>query len=101
MRSLDTAANDSLSPAKPTEKLHKAEVVQSSFPLEMEPPGGWHDNDLADISKIKLLPTYGEIVDLSHVDANARLSVMHQFCTTLFLRRAHYVSVYYSVETIV
>jgi hypothetical protein len=62
MRNLVTAANNSLSPAKPTEKPHRAGVAQSSFPLEIEPPGGRHDNDFADISQIKLLPTDGEIV---------------------------------------
>ncbi|KAJ6020185.1 hypothetical protein N7522_000260 [Penicillium canescens] len=34
----------------------------SSFPLDMQTPGGRHDNDLAEISQVQILPTYGEIV---------------------------------------
>jgi hypothetical protein len=62
MRNLVTDANNSLAPANLEEDPHETRVAQLSFPLEMELPGGRHDNDLADISQIKLLPTYGEIV---------------------------------------
>ncbi|KAM5360773.1 hypothetical protein ACJZ2D_013519 [Fusarium nematophilum] len=34
----------------------------SSFPRDVETPGGRHDNDFADISGISILPTYGEIM---------------------------------------
>ncbi|KAJ5769858.1 uncharacterized protein N7511_001909 [Penicillium nucicola] len=62
MRNLVTAANDSLVPVLQTESPQGTRVVESSFPLDMELPGGRHDNDLADISMIRLIPTYGEIV---------------------------------------
>ncbi len=35
--------------------------VHSTFPLEVVVPGGRHDNDFADISKIQIFPTLGEI----------------------------------------
>lgn len=38
------------------------ELAQSTFPMDMEIPGGRHDNDLAEISQIQILPTQGEIV---------------------------------------
>ncbi|OQD82499.1 hypothetical protein PENANT_c021G07043 [Penicillium antarcticum] len=62
MRCMVAAANSNLAPANPTEEPQGTGVVRLSFPLEMELPGGRHDNDLADISEITLLPTYGEIV---------------------------------------
>ncbi|KAK4101149.1 hypothetical protein N658DRAFT_426189 [Parathielavia hyrcaniae] len=36
-------------------------AVQSTFPLAVVIPGGNHDNDFADISKIQIFPTLGEI----------------------------------------
>ncbi|KAM0549904.1 hypothetical protein ACHAPJ_009151 [Fusarium lateritium] len=35
--------------------------ISSSFPVPVESPGGRHDNDFADISKIAILPTIDEI----------------------------------------
>ncbi|KAJ4263476.1 hypothetical protein NW762_006295 [Fusarium torreyae] len=35
--------------------------ISSSFPVPVENPGGRHDNDFADISKIAILPTVDEI----------------------------------------
>ncbi|CAG8022577.1 unnamed protein product [Penicillium salamii] len=36
--------------------------VLSSFPMDIQIPGGRHDNDLADISQIEILPTHAEIM---------------------------------------
>ncbi|CAJ2505937.1 Uu.00g000670.m01.CDS01 [Anthostomella pinea] len=36
--------------------------VRSAFPKEMTMPGGRHDNDVADIAQIQILPTYLEIM---------------------------------------
>jgi hypothetical protein len=35
--------------------------IASTFPKDMEIPGGRHDNDFADINKIAILPTHDEI----------------------------------------
>ncbi|KAL2174062.1 uncharacterized protein P884DRAFT_280455 [Thermothelomyces heterothallicus CBS 202.75] len=35
--------------------------IQSTFPSEVVVPGGKHDNDFADITKIQIFPTLGEI----------------------------------------
>lgn len=39
-----------------------ANTIQSTFPLQVAIPGGKHDNDFADISKIEIFPTLGEIM---------------------------------------
>ncbi|KAJ4410034.1 hypothetical protein N0V85_004010 [Neurospora sp. IMI 360204] len=36
--------------------------VRLTFPMDVHVPGGSHDNDNADISKIQILPTHGEII---------------------------------------
>ncbi|KAK3400773.1 hypothetical protein B0T20DRAFT_152968 [Sordaria brevicollis] len=36
--------------------------IQLTFPIDAEVPGGSHDNDNADICKIQILPTHGEII---------------------------------------
>ncbi|KAJ5336428.1 uncharacterized protein N7506_004450 [Penicillium brevicompactum] len=36
--------------------------VISSFPLDMQTPGGRHDNDQAEISQIQIFPTIGEVL---------------------------------------
>ena len=35
--------------------------IRSTFPTQMVLPGGRHDNDFTDVSKIQILPTYGEV----------------------------------------
>ncbi|KAJ5123521.1 hypothetical protein N7448_009618 [Penicillium atrosanguineum] len=63
MQSLITSANRSLAPLRgPEANPQKAGQVQSSFPMDIQIPGGRHDNDLAEISQIQILPTHGEIV---------------------------------------
>jgi hypothetical protein len=63
MQSLITSANRSLTtPRAHEENPQKTSSVLSSFPVEMQIPGGRHDNDLADISQIQILPIHGEIV---------------------------------------
>jgi hypothetical protein len=39
-----------------------ASTIQSTFPMQVIIPGGKHDNDFADISKIQIFPTLGEIM---------------------------------------
>lgn len=39
--------------------------VQSTFPLDMVLPGGRHDNDHADIAKVQIFPTTGEVMSNS------------------------------------
>ena len=63
MQSLITNANSSLAPSRmPEADSQKAGPVQSSFPMNIQIPGGRHDNDLAEISQVQILPTHGEIV---------------------------------------
>ncbi|CAI7603373.1 unnamed protein product [Penicillium glandicola] len=65
MRNLVAGAHRSLvPPGVPEENGHRTEIglAQSTFPMDIEIPGGRHDNDLAEISQIRILPTQGEIV---------------------------------------
>ncbi|KAH6893145.1 hypothetical protein B0T10DRAFT_436979, partial [Thelonectria olida] len=64
MRRVVASASRGLVTAEVTQDANSgtAGPVQSSFPMDMEIPGGRHDNDLADISQIQILPTRGEIV---------------------------------------
>lgn len=63
MQSLINSANRSLvSPRAPEETTQMTGSVLSSFPMDMQIPGGRHDNDLAEISQVQILPTHGEIV---------------------------------------
>ncbi|KAJ5335800.1 uncharacterized protein N7506_005736 [Penicillium brevicompactum] len=56
-------ANRSLCAPKPQEDISpKSNQVMSSFPMDLQIPGGRHDNDLAEISRIQILPTHGEIL---------------------------------------
>ncbi|KAJ5957579.1 hypothetical protein N7501_011858 [Penicillium viridicatum] len=66
MQSLVTSARRNLV----TPRVHEGEPqrtrpVLSSFPMDVQTPGGRHDNDLADISEILILPTLGEIVNIN------------------------------------
>ncbi|KAJ5578691.1 uncharacterized protein N7459_007655 [Penicillium hispanicum] len=61
MHSLITSADRSLVAPRVHEEAPQSVFVLSSFPLDMQTPGGRHDNDLADISEVKILPTHGEI----------------------------------------
>ncbi|KAL5337619.1 hypothetical protein BJX70DRAFT_409080 [Aspergillus crustosus] len=63
MRRLIASANSSLVTRSAREgPPSQTTGLLSSFPMEMEIPGGRHDNDLADISQVQILPTHGEIV---------------------------------------
>ncbi|KAJ5264543.1 hypothetical protein N7505_007336 [Penicillium chrysogenum] len=62
MHSLITSANRSLVAPRVHEETPQSVSALSSFPLDMQTPGGRHGNDLADISEVKILPTHGEIV---------------------------------------
>lgn len=62
MHSLITSANRRLVAPRVYEETPQSVSALSSFPLDMQIPGGRHDNDLADISEVKILPTHGEIV---------------------------------------
>lgn len=63
MQSLITSANRNLvTPRGGEGNVQKTRSVLSSFPMDMQIPGGRHDNDLAEISQIQILPTHGEIV---------------------------------------
>ncbi|KAJ6113799.1 hypothetical protein N7523_007116 [Penicillium sp. IBT 18751x] len=63
MQSLITSANRSLvSLRTPEADPQKAGPVQSTFPMDIQIPGGRHDNDLAEISQVQILPTYGEVM---------------------------------------
>ncbi|KAF5654964.1 hypothetical protein F25303_974 [Fusarium sp. NRRL 25303] len=43
-------------------KRRGKQPITSTFPKNIEYPGGRHDNDFADITKIAILPTYEEVV---------------------------------------
>ncbi|QGI59613.1 hypothetical protein CEK27_001738 [Fusarium fujikuroi] len=45
-----------------SDKRRGKQPIISTFPKNIEYPGGRHDNDFADITKIAILPTYGEAV---------------------------------------
>ncbi|SCV33448.1 uncharacterized protein FFB14_04511 [Fusarium fujikuroi] len=45
-----------------SDKRRGKQPIISTFPKNIEYPGGRHDNDFADITKIAILPTYGEVV---------------------------------------
>lgn len=65
MRNVVASARRSLvQPRVPEENGQNAGtgLAQSTFPMDIEIPGGRHDNDLAKISQIQILPTQGEIV---------------------------------------
>ncbi|PLB49662.1 hypothetical protein P170DRAFT_384852 [Aspergillus steynii IBT 23096] len=63
MQSLIASANSRLyTPRAHEENAQKSGSALSSFPLDMQTPGGRHDNDLADISQVQILPTHGEII---------------------------------------
>ncbi|KAJ5670148.1 uncharacterized protein N7477_005511 [Penicillium maclennaniae] len=63
MQSLITSANRSLASLRmPEADPQKAGPVQSTFPMDIQIPGGRHDNDLAEISQVQILPTYGEVM---------------------------------------
>ncbi|KAJ5460977.1 uncharacterized protein N7458_002529 [Penicillium daleae] len=63
MQSLIASANRSLFTPRPHEENpQESRSALSSFPLDMQTPGGRHDNDLAEISQVQILPTHGEIV---------------------------------------
>ncbi|KAJ6004573.1 hypothetical protein N7522_006218, partial [Penicillium canescens] len=62
MQSLIASANRSLFTPRVHEENLQSGSALSSFPLDMQTPGGRHDNDLAEISQVQILPTHGEIV---------------------------------------
>ncbi|KAF5861160.1 hypothetical protein ETB97_000534 [Aspergillus alliaceus] len=63
MQSLISSANRSLcTPRVHEESPKESGSALSSFPLDMQTHGGRHDNDLAEISQVQILPTHGEIV---------------------------------------
>ncbi|EYB34237.1 hypothetical protein FG05_11696 [Fusarium graminearum] len=62
LKRLVTAANDRLAASEDTsDKPKNLKAIASTFPRDLEIPGGRHDNDFADISKIAILPTYEEV----------------------------------------
>ncbi|KAK6721322.1 hypothetical protein SNK04_000217 [Fusarium graminearum] len=62
LKRLVTAANDRLAASEDTsDKPKNLKAIASTFPKDLEIPGGRHDNDFADISKIAILPTYEEV----------------------------------------
>lgn len=62
LKRLVTAANDRLAASEDTsDKPKNLKAIVSTFPRDLEIPGGRHDNDFADISKIAILPTYEEV----------------------------------------
>ncbi|KAM0363948.1 hypothetical protein ACHAPZ_004192 [Fusarium culmorum] len=46
---------------RPRQAKKNLKAIASTFPRDLEIPGGRHDNDFADISKIAILPTYEEV----------------------------------------
>ncbi|KAF7716581.1 Zinc finger C3H1-type domain-containing protein [Penicillium ucsense] len=66
MESLVNMANRNILPCTAHDHLPQQGTgpILSSFPLDMQTPGGRHDNDFADISKVQILPTYGEVVSV-------------------------------------
>ncbi|KAK5991677.1 hypothetical protein PT974_07710 [Cladobotryum mycophilum] len=61
-RLVESSTNRLVAPELARHTLGGIRLVQSSFPMERELPGGRHDNDLADIWQINIFPTYGEIM---------------------------------------
>lgn len=63
MQSLITSTNRSpFTTRVHEENPQQTGSVLSTFPLDMQTPGGRDDNDLAEISQVQILPTRGEIV---------------------------------------
>lgn len=62
MQNLIRSANRNLvTPKAHEENSQQTGPTLSSFPLDIQVPGGRHDNDLAEISQVQILPTDGEI----------------------------------------
>ncbi len=65
MRRMADNARGRVSTEQPGEHIMPGGVagrfVQSTFPLEVIIPGGQHDNDFADVTKIQIFPTLDEI----------------------------------------
>ncbi|KAJ6127868.1 hypothetical protein N7471_009085 [Penicillium samsonianum] len=62
MQSLIISANRNLViPRAHEENSQKTGSVLLSFPMDMQIPGGRHDNDLAETSRIQIFPIHGEI----------------------------------------
>ncbi|XEU97642.1 hypothetical protein FSHL1_002928 [Fusarium sambucinum] len=61
VRRLVNAAQERLATSEDTDNPRNLKAIASTFPKELEIPGGRHDNDFADISKIAILPTYDEV----------------------------------------
>ncbi|KAF4955949.1 hypothetical protein FGADI_4122 [Fusarium gaditjirri] len=62
LKRMVTSAKESLDSTEVSDKQRGRQPTTSTFPKNIEYPGGRHDNDFAAISKIAILPTYGEVV---------------------------------------
>ncbi|KAK3900012.1 hypothetical protein C8A05DRAFT_17629, partial [Staphylotrichum tortipilum] len=65
MRRMADSAHGRVSTNQPAQSITPGGVgphlVQSTFPLDAIVPGGQHDNDFADVTKIQIFPTLDEI----------------------------------------
>ncbi|KAG9508199.1 hypothetical protein J7337_001762 [Fusarium musae] len=59
---LPVSAKEFFDLVESSDKRRGKQPIASTFPKNIEYPGGRHDNDFADITKIAILPTYGEVV---------------------------------------
>jgi hypothetical protein len=62
-------------------KRRGVSAIQSTFPMEVIIPGGNHDNDFADITKIEIFPTLGEVT-----------SDVAEYLPTTDFTRAHFLA---------
>ncbi|KAG8674221.1 hypothetical protein FPOAC1_000185 [Fusarium poae] len=62
VKRLVNAAHERLASSEnSSDNSRNLKAIASTFPKELEIPGGRHDNDFADIGKIAILPTYEEV----------------------------------------
>lgn len=83
MRRMMEGARGRLSGTLPTETTDtkNAHSFHSTFPMEVVVPGGKHDNDFADMTKIQIFPTLGEIT-----------SDMSEYLPTTDLTQPHFLA---------
>ena len=83
MRRMMEGARGRLSVTDPIEtvKTKNGSHFRSTFPMEVVIPGGKHDNDFADMTKIQIFPTLGEIT-----------SDMSEYLPTTDLTQPHFLT---------
>ncbi|KAG5772514.1 hypothetical protein H9Q72_001332 [Fusarium xylarioides] len=62
LKRMVVSAKEFFDSVESSDKRRGKQPITSTFPKNIEYPGGRHDNDFADITKIAILPTYEEVV---------------------------------------